>query len=65
MYKCVCVVNMIGQLKYLPEPAGRMMNGSGKASIRLWRQVGGQRRQRLVQIAAGIVGKLDGNWFGG
>lgn len=42
-----------------------MVNGSWEATIGLRRQVSSQRRQRLVQITAWIVGELDSDRFSG
>lgn len=40
------------------------MDGSREAAVRLRRQVGGQRRQRLVDVAARVVGELDRDRLG-
>lgn len=41
-----------------------MVDGPREATVRLRRQVGGQRRQRLVDVAARVVGELDGDRLG-
>lgn len=48
-----------------PEAAGLVVNGPREAAVRLRRQIGGERRQRLVQVAARIVGELDGDRLAG
>lgn len=46
---------------YSPETARRMVDWSREATIRLRRQVGREWRQRLVDVAARVVGELDGD----
>ena len=47
--------------RYVPEPIGRVVNGTGETALR--RQVGGQRCQRFCIITR-IIGELDCYGFG-
>lgn len=51
--------------RYSPEPPRRVVDGPREASVRLRRQVRGQRRKRLVDVAARVVGELDGDGLRG
>ena len=59
---CICVLPIPGDRwhRYVPEPIGRMMNGTGEAA--LWWQIGCQWCQSLC-IITGIVGELYGYGF--
>lgn len=54
-----------GGVAYSPETTSRMVDGSREATIRLGRQVGCEWGQRLVDVAARVVGELDSDRFRG